>query len=61
MEKGERCNKLFLNLQRNNNSKNNIHWLIDNKNITKTSKEEIMEEIEKYFAAIFSSDQLSDQ
>lgn len=55
MEKGERCNKFFLDLQKINVSKKNIQKLVKEDTSTITNPVEILQEMESYYKDLFSS------
>lgn len=60
MKNGEKCTKFFLNYQRQNYSKKNISRLILKSGQMINSKEEIQNELEKYFGEIFSENLATD-
>lgn len=53
-EKGEKCNKFFLNLQQRNNAKKNIQKFNKNDSKILTTPVDILNEVEKYFTETFS-------
>ena len=56
-EEGERCNKYFANLEKRNKKKSNIAILKLNENITITDRKKILQAIEDFYKALYSSKQ----
>ena len=49
MEYGEKCTKLFFNLQNRNATKTNVLKLVTNDGVTNDSPNDILKELVKYF------------